>query len=189
MMRASRFRALGAAVSILVALVIVPAVRMTPALAYTTCGKHLGVKTTLLTTAGTWPVTVAEVYGEAGLRTQGTSTCWGRGVYDFLYHTTASSCYLGAAWLDNTGCYYDPLTGDYWWTVSGTKRYYNMKQHTYGKYKVVDPTDPELGRTFTLHAKFTIRFEGTYTRDCYFTGTLPSATKLDCHDTGIQSGR
>jgi hypothetical protein len=192
MTRVSRRRALGATVSILVALVMVPTFRITPALAsiYTTCGKHLGVKTTLISIGGAWDITVAEVNGEAGLTTQGTGDCWDRGVWNFLYHTDASRCYDGAAWLEMTGCFRDPLTGGYWWTdSSGTRRYYNMDQHTYGNYKNVDPTSSQSGTTFTLHSRFTIRYDGTYTYNCNLTGTQPFATRVDCHNTGIQSGR
>jgi hypothetical protein len=183
---------LGAAVSILVALVMVPTFRITPALAslYTTCGKHLGVKATLLK-PGTPNQTIAEVNGEAGLTTQGIGDCWDRGVWNFLYHTDPSRCYIGfVIWLEMTGCFRDPLTGDYWWTdSSGTRRYYNMDQHTYGNYKNVDPRDPQSGTTSTLHSRFTIRYDGTYTRGCNVTGTQPSYTIVVCDDTGIQSGR
>jgi hypothetical protein len=157
----------------------------TPAYAYTVCGRHSWVKSTVLNSAPQPSVTEAEVQETAGYNTMGTGThCWGSGISGFKQHTSvsASYCYVGPLISDNLiDCTYS-LTGDTWWVYQGEQQYLNMTATINGHYR-------NSGTDYHVKGSFTIQSDGTYSHRCWTTGTITYPYETDCHNGGTLNGQ
>lgn len=78
------------------------------------------------------------------------------------------------------------LTGDPWWVRNGVQQYYNMQATILARYKQSTGGDPVY---YTLYGRFNIRYDGTYTRRCWYTGSIIYPYVTACAAGGILSGR
>jgi hypothetical protein len=155
---------------------------------HTRCGRHSWVRSTVLHTAPIPHTTEAEVQEEAGWYTRGHNRCWGSGISGFLQHAGGSRCYNGPLVtneLVSGTCRYS-LTGAPWYVREGVQQYYDMTATIWATYR----NSVGMNYTnYTLYGRFKIRYDGTYTRNCWFSGTITYPYETDCNSGGILSGR
>jgi hypothetical protein len=64
----------------------------------------------------------------------------------------------------------------------GVQQHYDMTATIWGTYR-------NNCIYYRLYGRFKIRYDGTYTRHCWFSGTITYPYETDCNSGGILSGR
>jgi len=147
-----------------------------------TCQKYGWVKYTFRNNLST---TYAEIREQAWWRTSGTvGSCWTKGLYDGTYvqNSNLTYCYANRlaalAWISIDQCSIYP-SSTYWYTDGmGRARYIDYKWRTTGNYSYAGSAG--LSGAFVMNAQFTIRWDNTFTKNCYWSGAAPVQTNFSC---------
>ncbi len=143
------------------------------------CGKYGWTKSTFLNSLGT---TYSEVKVQASWSTSGPSSCWGSGLWGGTWISSASYCYknliAALSWLSIDSCTHS-RSDTYWYTDSaGHKRYLDITWTQKGNYSFSGAAG-NMG-SYVENAKFKIRYDGTATKSCPWSGDLPVQTTIHC---------
>lgn len=157
----------------------------------TFCTKYGWAKATQLSdNIWPWPDTTwAEVREQGSWGTSGWGKCYGRGLYDQRQNTDSSKSYCywnsnaGAGAIANDSCLYF-LSGTPWWNDGTRIRFSDFTFKIDGGFSWVDPSciSPCTGGQgrFDLIAKFTIGYDGTFSKTCSTTGKVAPDTYRNC---------